>query len=159
MSPLHPTNVVNSWLRKCPLSLFESRNPRTFSPFNNDLLINDIHIPLYSAQNINGYTFFRRINSIPTSGHSKLISDQKICGKMTPTTERGQSQAARGQWSHVSGGGTHVPTCKQPSRVCQDAHDSHLSGPAKPHQEAEVCARGALRRTKLHRSNAGETHL
>lgn len=77
VSPLRPTNVVNSWLRKCPLSLFESRNPRTFSPFNNDILINDIHIPLYSTPNINGYRFFRRINSIPTSGHRKLISDQK----------------------------------------------------------------------------------
>lgn len=79
---------------------------------------------------------------------------------MTPTTQRGQSQAARGQWSHVSGGGTHVPpTCKRPSRVCQDAHDSHLSGPAKTHQEAEVWASGGLRGKKLHRSNAEETHL
>lgn len=115
--PLHPTNVVTSWLKKCLLSLFESRSPGTFPPFNNNILISNTHIPLYSPQNTNRYRFFRRIKFVSTSGQRSLISD---CGKKTPTTET--VRMVRGQWLHTSGGGTHVQTYKHVPATCVRMH-------------------------------------
>ena len=114
---LHPTNVVTSWLKKCLLSLFESRSPGTFPPFNNNILISNTHIPLYSPQNTNRYRFFRRIKFVSTSGQRSLISD---CGKKTPTTET--VRMVRGQWLHTSGGGTHVQTYKHVPATCVRMH-------------------------------------
>lgn len=153
--PLHPANVVTSWLKKCLLSLFESRSPGTSPPFNNDVLISDIHIPLYSPQNTNRYRFFRRINSVSTSGQRSLISDLRHLWQKD-TNNRDSQDGQRVVVTHFWRWHTRADLQTCPSHVCQDAHGSHLSGPARPHQEAEVCA-CVWSSMKCHWSNSKET--
>lgn len=129
--------VVISWLRKCLLSLFESRSPRTFPPFNNDILISDIHIVLHSPQNTNRYRFFRRINSVSTSGQRSLTSDPKHLWQ-NDTNNRDSQGSQRAVVAHLWRRHTHADLQTCPSCMCQDAHGSHQSGPARPRQEAEV---------------------
>ena len=155
--PLHPTNVVTSWLKKCLLSLFESRSPGTFPPFNNNILISNIHIPLYSPQNTNRYRFFRRIKSVSISGQRSLISELKHLWQKD-TNNRDSEDCQRAVVVHLWRPHTHADLQTCPSHVCQDAHNSHLSEPARPHEEAEVCAY-VWSSMKCHWSNSKETPL
>lgn len=82
---------------------------------------------------------------------------RSTCGKMTPTTET--VRVVRGQWSHISGGGTHMQTCKHVPAACVRMHTAPTSQGQPGHarrQRLYACVWSSM---KCHRSNSKETPL
>ena len=62
---------------------------------------------------------------------------RSTCGKMTPTTET--VRVVRGQWSHISGGGTHVQTCKHVPAARVRMHTAPTSQGQPGHTRRQRC--------------------